>query len=102
MVLLPFLYKGVFHVEHPPIEKSAPATRSFLDQSMHLGVDDLHRKYCRQLRKGRNAVATHFCSHAERRSLDAQSGATLCACLAIDHKPVGTETNQVIQAAGAE
>ncbi len=89
-------------MEHAPIEKSASATRPLLNQPMHLGIDDLHRKHRRQLRKRGHTIAAHFCPHAERRPFDTQSGAALRARLAINHKPVGTQTDQVIQPAGTE
>src|SRR5262245_57626802 len=31
-----------FHVEHTPVEKAASALRSFLDQLVNPGLDDLH------------------------------------------------------------
>jgi len=76
-------------VEHPPIEKSAPATRT-LSISRAPRVDDLHRSTAASSQEtlcGRRP----FLLACRAQILDANPAA-LRACLAIDHKPVGTLT----------
>ena len=70
----PCRQKGVFHVEHAPVEKAAASPRAFFQQLVNLGVDDLRRKLLRKIRDAGRDPTGHMpfrsCArrtHPERR-----------------------------------
>src|SRR6185312_14377803 len=69
---LPMLHEPWFHVEHSPIQESATAPWAFLDQSMDLGIDDLHRQERRQLGQGGCTRTCHLSANSRRGSLHAE------------------------------
>ena len=56
--------EGWFHVEHAPVQKSAPATRALLDESVHLGINDLDRQRGGELGQGAHSFAGQFGANA--------------------------------------
>jgi hypothetical protein len=57
LIPTPYAEELVFHVKHTPVEQSAPAGRSFLDEAMHTRIDDLHGQDLGDLRDPGNALA---------------------------------------------
>ncbi len=49
VIAAPIQQESLFHVEHAPVEEPAPTTRSFFQELVDLGVNDLSWKLLRQI-----------------------------------------------------
>ena len=95
--------EGMFHVEHAPVEKSPAPARTFLEQLVDLGVDDLGRELLGEIRdaSGNGAADMPFraaagCLDAERDRTDRAQG------LAREQKGVFAVGDERIAAAAAK
>ena len=98
LVFLPVPNEPGFHVEHTPIEKPPASAGSFFDQSMNLGVNDLHRQRRGEFGQGGDPLAPEPRAQAFLRPLDPEGHAPIRhLCLAEDDHALGARADQMIE-----
>ena len=73
LIAAPDSEEFVFHVKHTPVEQSAAACRSFLDESMDPGIDHLDRQDFGDLGDARDALTRKVRACALPAVLDARN-----------------------------
>src|SRR6185312_11651847 len=100
---LPMLHEPWFHVEHSPVQKPTTAPRSFLDQSMNLGINDLYGQERRQFGQGGSPCTCHLPANPSRRTFHSKRDpAGEGINLAKDYESIPTVPDQVFQPPSAK
>ena len=103
LVSLPMRHETWFHVEHAPIKKPSPAPRTFLDQLMNLGIDDLRRECQSELCQPRRLPSVDPGAKTAFLTLHPHRDAALSRIgLAEDNEPLSTAADEVVEAAGTK
>ena len=99
LIALPMANEGLLHVEHSPIQESAPPARTFLDQMMDLRIDNLHGQEERQLGQRGGLISVDLRAHPGSRSFNPHghsAGGSLN--LGKDHESLRPMPDQMLQA----
>src|ERR1700677_1509837 len=105
LITLPVSHEGLLHVEHTPIQETPAAARAFLNEAMHLGIDNLNRQEQCQLGQGGGLIPVDLRADPLSRTFDSHGHAPVRRTpRAEDNEsfgPMATEMLQTPRAKGA-